>query len=133
MIGCSDNLGGINKSDMVSLQVVTERNYAIWWRNMFRSTFQRVWTATEKARIRACVLNLVTDSKWKPDERSTLGLGATESTEDRRKGFIDTHTHILGSQYIYIYLSFVSHPIIHQYCTPELKTFTHSPKYTQTN
>ena len=27
MIGCSENVGGLNKSEMVSFQMMTERNY----------------------------------------------------------------------------------------------------------
>jgi len=50
------------------------------------SEFQRVGIATEKARVPACVLTLGTDNKWKPDERSSLGLGARESMEKRYEG-----------------------------------------------
>ena len=38
------------------------------------SEFQRVGTATEKAPVPAWVLNLGTDNKRKPDERSSLSL-----------------------------------------------------------
>ena len=44
------------------------------------SEFQRVGTATEKARVPVWVLTLGTD-KWKPDEQISLGLGAKESYE----------------------------------------------------
>jgi len=40
------------------------------------SEFQRV----------AWVLTLGTDNKWKPDEQSSLGLGAKESMENRYEG-----------------------------------------------
>jgi len=46
---------------------------------------QRVGTATEKARVPAWVLTMRTD-KWKSDERSSLGLGARESMENRYEG-----------------------------------------------
>jgi len=49
--------------------------------------FQWVGTATEKARVSAWVLTLGTVNKWKPDERSSLGLGARESMENRYEGF----------------------------------------------
>ena len=41
--------------------------------------FQKVGTATEKAWIPALVLTLGRDNKWKPDERSCLGLDDKES------------------------------------------------------
>ena len=47
------------------------------------SEFQRIGTATEKARVPAWVLTMGTDNKWKPDGRSSLGLGAKESLENR--------------------------------------------------
>jgi len=47
------------------------------------SEFQRVGTATEKARVAAWVLNLWTGNKWKSDGRSFLILGARESMENR--------------------------------------------------
>jgi len=43
------------------------------------SEFQRVGTATEKVPVPAWVLTMETDNKWKPDERSSLDLGARES------------------------------------------------------
>ena len=49
------------------------------------SEFQRAWTSTEKARVPALILTLGTDNKGKPDERSTLGLGAKESMEYRHE------------------------------------------------
>ena len=67
--------------------MVTERYYAIWWRNIFRGGFQKVGTATEKARVPVWVLTLGTDNKWKPDERSSLDLAARESIEHRYKGY----------------------------------------------
>ena len=36
MIRWQGNLGRISESEKVSFQMVTERNYAIWWLNMFR-------------------------------------------------------------------------------------------------
>ena len=36
MVRWQGNLGRISKSEKVSFQMVTERNYTIWWRNMFR-------------------------------------------------------------------------------------------------
>jgi len=51
------------------------------------SEFQIVETATEKTRVPAWVLTLGTDNKWKPDERSSLGLGAKESMENRYEGY----------------------------------------------
>ena len=50
--------------------------------------FQRIGTATEKAWVPAWVLTLGTDNKWKPDERSSLGLalGAREIMENRCEG-----------------------------------------------
>ena len=52
--------------------------------------FQRLGTATEKARVPTRVLTLETD-KWKPDERSILGLRATarESMENRYEGSLE--------------------------------------------
>jgi len=50
------------------------------------SEFQRLGTATEKARVPVWVLTLGTDNKWKPDERSSLCLGAKESMENRYEG-----------------------------------------------
>jgi len=50
------------------------------------SEFQREGTATVKAWVPAWVLTLGTDNKWKPDERSSLGLGARESMENRYEG-----------------------------------------------
>jgi len=50
------------------------------------SEFQRVGTSTEKWRVPAWVLTLGTDNKWKPDERSSLGLGARESMEIKYDG-----------------------------------------------
>jgi len=47
------------------------------------SEFQKVGTATEKARVPASVVTLGTDNKWKPDERSSQGLGVKESMENR--------------------------------------------------
>jgi len=47
------------------------------------SEFQRVVTATEKARVPAWALTLGTNNKWKQDERGRLGLGAKESMENR--------------------------------------------------
>jgi len=57
MIGCGGNLGNsweISESETVRYRIVTERNYAIRWLNVFRSEFQRVGTAT-----------LGTDDEWK--------------------------------------------------------------------
>jgi len=62
-----------------------------WWKETMlfddltrsESEFQRVGTATEKARDPVWVLTLRTDNKWKPDERSSLGLGDKESMENR--------------------------------------------------
>ena len=51
-----------------------------------RNVFQRVGTATEKAWVLARVLTLGTDSKWKADERSSLGLVARENMENRYEG-----------------------------------------------
>jgi hypothetical protein len=51
------------------------------------SEFQRVVTATEKARVPAWVLTLGTDNKRKPDERSYLGLDATENVDNRYEGY----------------------------------------------
>ena len=45
------------------------------------SEFQRVGTATEKARVPVWVFTLGTDNKWKPDKRISLGLGARENME----------------------------------------------------
>ena len=50
------------------------------------SEFQRVGTATGKAGVPAWVITLGTDNKWKPDEQSSLGLGAREGMENRYKG-----------------------------------------------
>jgi len=50
------------------------------------SEFQRVGTATEKSRVPAWVLTMGTDNKWKRDERSSLGLGAKESMDNRYEG-----------------------------------------------
>ena len=47
--------------------------------------FQRVGIATETA----WVLTLGTDNKWKPDERSNLGLGVRGSMENRYKGSLE--------------------------------------------
>ena len=54
--------------------------------DLTESEFQRVGTATEKARDPARVLTLGTDNKWKPDEQSIVGLGARESMENRYEG-----------------------------------------------
>ena len=51
------------------------------------SEFRRVGTATEKALFPAWVLTLETDNKWKPEERSSLGLDGRESMESRYEGF----------------------------------------------
>ena len=50
------------------------------------SEFQRAGAPTEKARVPALNLTLGTDSKWKSDEQSSLGLGDKESIENRYKG-----------------------------------------------
>jgi len=50
------------------------------------SEFQRVGTATEKAWVPGRILTLGTYNKWKPDERSSLGLGAKERMENRYEG-----------------------------------------------
>ena len=47
------------------------------------SEFQRVGTATEKARVSAWVLTRGTDNKWK---RSSLGLGDKTNMENRYEG-----------------------------------------------
>jgi len=68
-----------------------------WWKETMlfddltssESEFQRVGTATEKARVPAWVLTLGTDSKWKPDERSSLGLGDKESMENIYEGSLE--------------------------------------------
>ena len=73
MIRLSGNLGRISKFEKVSFK---------WWRKEIMlltcsgAEFQRVATATEEAPVPAWVLTLGTDNKWKPDERSSLGLGA---------------------------------------------------------
>jgi len=61
--------------------MVTERNYPVWWLNMFR---ERI--ATEKAQVPTWGLTLVTNNKWKPDERSYLALDDKESMENRYEG-----------------------------------------------
>jgi len=43
------------------------------------SEFQRIKTATEKARFRAWGLNLGTNNKRKPDERNSLGFSKSKS------------------------------------------------------
>ena len=48
------------------------------------SEFQRVRTATEKPRVPAWILTLGTDNKWKPDKRSSLGMGAEEQNTGRK-------------------------------------------------
>ena len=48
--------------------------------------FQRVRTAAEILRVPAWVLTLEIDSKWKPDERISQGLGARESMKNRYDG-----------------------------------------------
>ena len=53
------------------------------------SEFQRLWTATEKGRVPVWVLTLGTYNKWKPDERSSLGLDAKERMENRYEGSPD--------------------------------------------
>ena len=53
MFRCSQNLGGISKSEKVNFQMVTERNNAIAALTCSRSEFQRVGNATEKARVSA--------------------------------------------------------------------------------
>jgi len=58
-IGPRGNLGGISESEKMSFQMAKERNYALWWLNMFRE-FQRVGKATEK--VPAWVLTHGTDS-----------------------------------------------------------------------
>ena len=47
------------------------------------SDFQREGAATEKVRVPESVLTLARESKWKSDERSSLGLGVRESMENR--------------------------------------------------
>jgi len=77
MIGCHENLGGIFDDLTCSYSV-----------------FQRVEIATEKARVPVWVLNLGTDNKWKPNERSSLSLDGREvvwkiDTKDPRKNEFD--------------------------------------------
>jgi len=48
MIRPKGNLGMINKSEMVSFQIMTETNYAIYDLTCSESEFQRVGTVTEK-------------------------------------------------------------------------------------
>jgi len=62
--------------------MVTDRNYTIWWFNMYKG-----WKITEKAQVPAWVLTLEKDNKWKPDERNTLELDVRESMENRYEGF----------------------------------------------
>jgi len=77
MIGCSEKLGGISKSEKMSFQMVMERNYA--------------------EKVPAWVLMLGTNSKWKPDEWSTLGFSGrknligngTEFENDERSQWSD--------------------------------------------
>ena len=47
------------------------------------SEFPRVETATKKTWVPVWVLTLGTNNKWKPDERSSLGLSAKERMENR--------------------------------------------------
>ena len=47
---------------------------------------QRVGKATEKAPIPAWDFTMETKNKWKPDERSSLNLGAKERMENRYEG-----------------------------------------------
>jgi len=59
------------------------------------SEIQRVWTATEKARVPSWVLTpLRTDNNWKLDEQSSLGLGAKESMDNRYEGSPEEITRI---------------------------------------
>jgi len=51
------------------------------------SEFQRVGTATEKARVPVWALTLGIDNKRKPNERSSLGLGDKESMDTRYEGY----------------------------------------------
>ena len=51
-----------------------------------RGVISRVGMVTEKAQVLAWVLTLGTDSKWKPDDQSPLGLGAKESMGKRYEG-----------------------------------------------
>ena len=50
------------------------------------SEFQRVGTATGKARVPAWDLTLETDNKWKLEEMGYLCLGAKESMDNRYEG-----------------------------------------------
>jgi len=67
MIRWKGNLGRISESEKVTLLF----DYLTCSEIKFR------WVGT------AWVLSLGTDNKWKPDERSCLGLGAKDSMENR--------------------------------------------------
>ena len=79
MIRWKENFGRVSESEKVSFQMVTERNYATWWLNMFREWISKSRGSNWKSTSPSMSLTLETDNKWKPDERSSLGLDAKES------------------------------------------------------
>jgi len=54
--------------------MVIERNYAIWWLNMFTKWIPKTRDINWKAWLPARVLTLGIDNKWKLDERGSLGF-----------------------------------------------------------
>jgi len=62
--------------------MVTKRNYAISWRNMFMEWVSKSRDSNWKSTSAHMNLILGTDNKWKPYEQSSLGLDARESMEN---------------------------------------------------
>ena len=83
MIRWSGNLGRISRSEKVTFQMVTERNYryAVWWLHMFREWIPKSRERTWKSSSLSMSFN--PGNKWKPDEWSSLDFGAKESVENR--------------------------------------------------
>ena len=66
----SGNLGRISESEKVSFQMVTERNYAIWWLNMFRGWIPKSRDSNWQSTSPSMSFNpLGTENNWKSDER----------------------------------------------------------------
>ena len=59
--------------------MVTKRNYAISWRNMFMEWVSKSRDSNWKSTSAHMNLILGTDNKWKSDERSSLSLGAKKA------------------------------------------------------
>ena len=86
MIRWQGNLGMISKSEKESFQMLMEINYPIWWLNMFMEWIPKSMVSTWKIMSPSMSLTLGTDNKWKPHERSSLGLRDKESMENRHEG-----------------------------------------------